>query len=131
MAILEKNQLDRRMIFIGQQLIIPKQESQRSLEKETAVSHSLEIAQRISGIFSKEHITSSNTKKTTDDENYQVVATRKKTMQTYEVKKGDTLTSIAQKTGVSHTSLREWNKLNQYILTEGQLLVLSAPIGMG
>lgn len=130
LAILEKNQLDRRMLFIGQKLNIPQEEAQKTVViKEEAVDRSLDMAQKLSSAFTKKETTKTESKttknQTKDSSDYQVSATRKKTSQTYEVKKGDTLASISKKTGVSILSLKEWNDLDQYFLTEGQLLVLS------
>ncbi|MBM7688955.1 hypothetical protein BCR24_09995 [Enterococcus ureilyticus] len=158
LAILEKNQLDRRMLFIGQKLSVPKQEDPSTVVmKEDAVDRSLEMVQNLSNAFTnqgttqttakkeaktassakKETKTTSSTKKDTkttstsetttkkDTKDYQVSATRKKTKETYEVKKGDTLASISKKTGISVWSLKEWNDLEQYFLTEGQQLILT------
>lgn len=206
LAILEKNQLDRRMLFIGQTLKIPKQEiTTDEIRKEDVVDRSFEMAQKISMAFSgrtsstessnktKESkilesstisssvasesslessstinsttasssttsssviessstesssttTTSSTDKDTTkstssrertnsseqetadSSSDYKISATRTKTKNTYEVKEGDTLASISKKTGVSIWSLKEWNDLDQYFLTEGQLLVLN------
>lgn len=156
LAILEKNQLDRRMLFIGQKLSVPKQEEETTLvPKEDAVDRSLDMVQKLSNAFSNQETTKSTakkesktalTKKTTnttkqtkstketsattakkESKDYQVSATRKKTKETYEVKKGDTLASISKKTGISVWSLKEWNDLDQYFLTEGQQLIL-APV---
>ncbi|MFD1901897.1 glucosaminidase domain-containing protein [Enterococcus termitis] len=153
LAILDKNQLDRRMLFIGQKLSIPKQEEKTTVvAKEDAVDRSLEMVQKLSTAFADKETTqssdkkatkkattkettketnSSSTKETSDtvtknnSKDYQVSATRKKTKETYEVKKGDTLASISKKTGVSVWSLKEWNDLDQYFLTEGQQLILT------
>ncbi|MGX7150349.1 glucosaminidase domain-containing protein [Enterococcus ureasiticus] len=154
LAILEKNQLDRRMLFIGQKLSVPKQEDKETtVAKEDAVDRSLDMVQKLSNAFNdqetsqtnakKEIKTASSTKKETtvkqesktsketttkkESKDYQVSATRKKTKETYEVKKGDTLASISKKTGISVWSLKEWNDLDQYFLTEGQQLIL-APV---
>lgn len=156
LAILEKNQLDRRMLFIGQKLSVPKQEEETTVvPKEDAVDRSLDMVQKLSNAFSNQETTKStakkesktaSTKKTTnttkqtkstketsattstkESKDYQVSATRKKTKETYEVKKGDTLASISKKTGISVWSLKEWNDLDQYFLTEGQQLIL-APV---
>ncbi|ALS01911.1 hypothetical protein ATZ33_11120 [Enterococcus silesiacus] len=154
LAILEKNQLDRRMLFIGQKLSVPKQEDKTTVvRKEEAVDRSLELVQNLSTAFTDKETTkktaakkTTTTKKTTNEttakketkatsetttkketKDYQVSATRKKTKETYEVKKGDTLASISKKTGVSVWSLKEWNDLDQYFLTEGQQLIL-APV---
>lgn len=160
LAILDKNQLDRRMLFIGQKLSIPKQEEKTTVVvKEDAVDRSLDMVQKLSTAFAGKETTQSSekkvakstktattkettTKETTkkeknatketadssvkkDTKDYQVSATRKKTKETYEVKKGDTLASISKKTGVSVWSLKEWNDLDQYFLTEGQQLILT------
>lgn len=132
LAILEKNQLDRRMLFIGQKLNIPKEEDNVTVVlKEEAVDRSLGIAQKLSNAFTGKNTTETTAKKETttattkESKEYQVSATRKKTNETYEVKKGDTLASISKKTGVSVLSLKEWNDLDQYFLTEGQQLILS------
>ena len=248
LAILEKNQLDRRMLFIGQSLKIPKQEIKiNELRKEVVVDRSFEMAQKLSSavsgrgsksaasisrssktktsslvsedsnVISSNHTSSSveNTinsssratslssensivsssratssssedstmdssratssssedstmdssrvassssedsttdsskksnrvssasksktkkakektvsseKETTTSSDYKISASRTKTKYTYEVKEGDTLASISKKTGVSIWSLKEWNELDQYFLTEGQLLVLN------
>lgn len=142
LAILEKNQLDRRMLFIGQKLSVPKQEEKVTVvAKEEAVDRSLEMVENLSNAFSNQETTQStakatkskatSTKKAATTKNtskdYQVSATRKKTKETYEVKKGDTLASISKKTGISVWSLKEWNDLDQYFLTEGQQLIL-APV---
>nr|WP_242700680.1 glucosaminidase domain-containing protein [Enterococcus sp. DIV0212c] len=133
LAILEKNQLDRRMLFIGQKLSVPKQEDKiTAVPKEEAVDRSLEMVQKLSNAFTNKETKSkttkkASTKKETKAKDYQVSATRKKTKETYEVKKGDTLASISKKTGISVWSLKEWNDLDQYFLTEGQQLVL-APV---
>nr|WP_242586594.1 glucosaminidase domain-containing protein [Enterococcus sp. DIV0869a] len=133
LAILEKNQLDRRMLFIGQKLSVPKQEDKiTAVPKEAAVDRSLEMVQKLSNAFSSKETKQKTTKKAatkkeTKAKDYQVSATRKKTKETYEVKKGDTLASISKKTGISVWSLKEWNDLDQYFLTEGQQLVL-APV---
>ncbi|MGX7245458.1 glucosaminidase domain-containing protein [Enterococcus quebecensis] len=167
LAILEKNQLDRRMLFIGQKLSIPRQqEEMTTMPKEAAVDRSLEMVQKLSNAFTGKETTSSSTKnesktatadkkiaskkatketsetkatKSTSEtkvakatketsetttKDYKVSATRKKTKETYEVKKGDTLASISKKTGISVWSLKEWNDLDQYFLTEGQQLIL-------
>lgn len=137
LAILEKNQLDRRTLYIGQRLNIPKQKEKVTVvAKEEAVDRSLNMVEKISNAFSdkltvnkdSEKTTKASTTKeaktTTESKNYDITATRKKTKQTYEVKKGDSLASISKKTGVSVWSLKEWNDLDQYFLTEGQLLVL-------
>lgn len=130
LAILEKNQLDRRMLFIGQKLNVPKEEDKVTVVlKEEAVDRSLDMAQKLSSAFTgkdtKQTTAKKETNSTKDSKDYQVSATRKKTKETYEVKKGDTLASISKKTGISVLSLKEWNDLDQYFLTEGQLLVLS------
>lgn len=167
LAILEKNQLDRRMLFIGQKLSVPKQEEKTTVvRKEDAVDRSLEMVQNLSTAFAdketakketktaaakKAAIVKKETKPTTttsettakkeikstketsettnkkETKDYEVSATRKKTKETYEVKKGDTLASISKKTGISVWSLKEWNDLDQYFLTEGQQLIL-APV---
>ncbi|WP_348921727.1 glucosaminidase domain-containing protein [Enterococcus rotai] len=161
LAILEKNQLDRRMLFIGQKLSVPKQEEKTTVvPKEDAVDRSLDMVQKLSNAFSNQETTKSTAKKdsnkkesktasakkttnttkqtkstketsattsTKESKDYQVSATRKKTKETYEVKKGDTLASISKKTGISVWSLKEWNDLDQYFLTEGQQLIL-APV---
>ncbi|MTD42054.1 LysM peptidoglycan-binding domain-containing protein [Erwinia sp. CPCC 100877] len=142
LAILEKNQLDRRTLYIGQRLSIPKQKEKITVvAKEEAVDRSLNMVQKMSAAFSDKLTVSKDSEKNTkassvkaakeskantktEAKNYGVTATRKKTKQTYEVKKGDTLASISKKTGVSVWSLKEWNDLDQYFLTEGQLLVL-------
>lgn len=159
LAILEKNQLDRRMLFIGQKLSVPKQEEKVTVvAKEDAVDRSLEMVQNLSNAFTNQDTTQSIAKKETkvastkkatkatsettakkeakatkettesttkkEPKDYQVSATRKKTKETYEVKKGDTLASISKKTGISVWSLKEWNDLDQYFLTEGQQLIL-------
>lgn len=132
LAILEKNQLDRRMLFIGQKLNVPKEEDKVTVVlKEEAVDRSLDMAQKLSSAFTGKETKQVTAKKDTntttkkESKDYQVSATRKKTKETYEVKKGDTLASISKKTGISVLSLKEWNDLDQYFLTEGQLLVLS------
>lgn len=155
LAILEKNQLDRRMLFIGQKLSVPKQEEKvTTVVKEDAVDRSLDMVQKLSNAFTGQETTQSAAKKETkatttkeakakketksttqtseavtkkETKDYQVSATRKKTKETYEVKKGDTLASISKKTGISVWSLKEWNDLDQYFLTEGQQLIL-APV---
>lgn len=123
LAILEKNQLDRRMLFIGQKISVPKQEEKiTAVPKDVAVDRSMEMVQKLSNTFKNKKITPASAKKETKE--YQVSATRKKTKETYEVKKGDTLASISKKTGISVWSLKEWNDLDQYFLTEGQQLIL-------
>ncbi|MBO0466436.1 LysM peptidoglycan-binding domain-containing protein [Enterococcus plantarum] len=142
LAILEKNQLDRRMLFIGQKLSVPKQEEKvTTVAKEDAVDRSLNMVQKLSNAFNDQETIQTNVKETAkttssakkeattkkEAKEYKVSATRKKTKETYEVKKGDTLASISKKTGISVWSLKEWNDLDQYFLTEGQQLIL-APV---
>lgn len=123
LAILEKNQLDRRMLYVGQKLIIPKQKNLETtlVKKEDVVDRSLEVVKKVSSAFTGKEVQVA--KKSTSE--YQVSASRKKTDATYKVKKNDTLASISKETGISVWSLKEWNQLDKYFLTEGQLLLLA------
>ena len=56
-----------------------------------------------------------------------VEARRRKSSGYYEVQATDTLASIAKKFDISVSSLRAWNHLDQYFLTEGQLLSIVPP----
>lgn len=118
LAILDKNQLDRRMLFVGQKLLIPQDEKISEAIREEIKEPSLQE--------NETQLTKpSPVKKATATYMYHVRATRKKTEHTYEVKRGDTLLSIAQKTGVSVSVLKQLNHLDRYVLKEGQLLILS------
>lgn len=120
-AILERNQFERRMIFVGQKLVIPTTE----VEEETTVVQKEEVVDR--SIRSVQRVIKSIQGEQTNSKSYKLTASKKKSSNVYEVRSGDTLSKISKKTGVSVLSLKEWNSLDQYFLTEGQELVLTPP----
>ena len=120
-AILERNQFERRMIFVGQKLVIPTSQ----VEEETTVVKQEKVVDR--SIRSVQRVISSMRGELTTDKSYTITASKKKSSTVYEVRSGDTLAKISKKTGVSVISLKEWNDLDQYFLTEGQELVLTPP----
>ncbi|MGC6768698.1 glucosaminidase domain-containing protein [Enterococcus sp. LJL51] len=121
-AILERNQFERRMIFVGQKLIIPTTDVEKEttvVQKEEIVDRSIRSVQRV--------IRSIQGEEKNSNKSYNLTASKKKSTSVYEVQSGDTLAKISKKTGISILSLKEWNNLDQYFLTEGQELVLTPP----
>ncbi|WP_321385947.1 glucosaminidase domain-containing protein [uncultured Enterococcus sp.] len=121
-AILERNQFERRMIFVGQKLVIPTTEVVEEttvVKTEEIVDRSLRSVQRV--------INSLRGEQTNEKSSYNLTASKQKSSSVYEVQSGDTLAKISKKTGISVLSLKEWNNLDQYFLTEGQELVLTPP----
>ncbi|MBP1046511.1 LysM peptidoglycan-binding domain-containing protein [Enterococcus sp. BWM-S5] len=121
-AILERNQFERRMIFVGQKLVIPTTE----IEEETTVVKTEEIVDR--SLRSVQRVINSlRGEQSNEKSSYNLTASKQKSSSVYEVQSGDTLAKISKKTGISVLSLKEWNNLDQYFLTEGQELVLTPP----
>ena len=119
-AILEKNRLERQMLFIGQKINVPQNTEEKvGAAQEKVVKRSIALTESFSKAFTTKK---SSTKKV------QVKATRTKSQKTYEVKKGDTLASIANSTGISVNSLKRNNDLMYSFLTEGQQLTLSSEV---
>lgn len=121
-AILERNQFERRMIFVGQKLVIPTTE----VIEETTVVKTEEIVDR-SLRSVQQVINSLRGEQSNKKSSYNLTASKQKSSSVYEVQSGDTLAKISKKTGISVLSLKEWNNLDQYFLTEGQELVLTPP----
>ncbi|MCB5954719.1 glucosaminidase domain-containing protein [Enterococcus sp. CWB-B31] len=120
-AILERNQFERRMIFVGQKLVIPTtevKEEKTVVKQEKIVDRSIRSVQRVINSMQGEQANAKS---------YKMTASKKKSSSVYEVRSGDTLAKISKKTGISVISLKEWNSLDQYFLTEGQELVLTPP----
>lgn len=145
------NDLKSDVIKVGQVLYVsdPKKTTKEKKTTGTKITHKVKEGETLSSIANKYDVTVDDIKEWNELEDDVIIAgqdltiyTNKKTKEeekstkdktkekttkqkTYTVKKGDSLSSIAEKFGVTVSQLKKWNNLKSDKITVGQVLKVS------
>lgn len=140
------NDLKSDVIKVGQVLIVsdPKKTTKEKKPSGNKITHIVKEGETLSSIADRYDVTVANIKEWNELEsdvikvgqNLTIYTNKKvkdekttkektKKQQTYTVKKGDTLASIAEKFGITVSQLKKWNNLKSDKITVGQVLKVS------
>ena len=127
-TIIEQNQLTRLVLMVGQVLEIetdirPREIDQTTIESEGRFQQDSLLNKKITEVIPESVFK-------TNDLRYKITATSALPTDSYQVQRGDSLLKISKKVGLSVQSLREWNRLEGYLLREGQILRITPTLNV-